>query len=589
MVDHPQLFVTLTAPSFGPVHRTRRVGERRSTRAGLGAAPGSARTGARSRARCATTKTTLPSASRCAPSASTTAGRCCGTPMCSRLWGRTCHRLYREVAQAGGLSTPAAALGGPALLHQGGRVPGPRARPPPRRPPSRRRGRAVRARRRPGSTPRCSADAIGRVVAEVGVAGARARRDGPAAGPLGRPARRPGAHRRATTTDATAIAAYVAKYATKTADGTPWLAHRIRLGPRSSAWRSAPTSWPWSGRPGRSGHARNLAAPAPARPRPHPRLPRPVLLQERRASRPPSPRCARPGPTTSAGRREPTSTTTASGATPAGATPTPRPTPWPPRLLEARLEVPSQFPRVPGRVPRRVPKRHDQGERAKRILGSGRFGEPFGERVREPDVARWRHDTNHQSLNQLARSSHWPTTSPPGRAVPRQRVWPRRIAVPTPTGRGAPDLAALLARRDADGRPAIRIQERLAKEAPGDPLAALALLSMLRGRPRGRARPARAQRSGQRPRRRGRHAGRRLGGGDQAPAARSLGAQRRHLEPGPPGQRDAPGVARSSRAAARGLRPGRRARTRSPTGPGGSGRCWPPPWPPACSPRDRSS
>ena len=28
--------------------------------------------------------------------------------------------------------------------------------------------------------------------------------------------------------DATAIAAYVAKYATKTADGTPWLAHRIR-------------------------------------------------------------------------------------------------------------------------------------------------------------------------------------------------------------------------------------------------------------------------------------------------------------------------------------------------------------------------
>ena len=29
-------------------------------------------------------------------------------------------------------------------------------------------------------------------------------------------------------TDAKAIAAYVAKYATKTADGTPWLAHRIR-------------------------------------------------------------------------------------------------------------------------------------------------------------------------------------------------------------------------------------------------------------------------------------------------------------------------------------------------------------------------
>jgi hypothetical protein len=56
-----------------------------------------------------------------------------------------------------------------------------------------------------------------------------------------------------------------------------------------------------------------------------------------------------------------------------------------------------------------------------------------------------------------------------------------RIA-PSKTSRGdTPDLAALLARRDADGRPAIRIQERLAKEAPENPLAALGLLSMLRG------------------------------------------------------------------------------------------------------------
>jgi hypothetical protein len=56
----------------------------------------------------------------------------------------------------------------------------------------------------------------------------------------------------------------------------------------------------------------------------------------------------------------------------------------------------------------------------------------------------------------------------------------RRIALPTPTGSGVSDLLALLARRDADGRPAIRIQERLAKEAPRDPLAALGLLLMLR-------------------------------------------------------------------------------------------------------------
>jgi hypothetical protein len=55
-----------------------------------------------------------------------------------------------------------------------------------------------------------------------------------------------------------------------------------------------------------------------------------------------------------------------------------------------------------------------------------------------------------------------------------------RIARSKMAGAAPPDLLALLDRRDADGRPAIRIQERLAKEAPDDPLAALALLSMLR-------------------------------------------------------------------------------------------------------------
>ena len=39
----------------------------------------------------------------------------------------------------------------------------------------------------------------------------------------------------------------------------------------------------------------------------------------------------------------------------------------------------------------------------------------------------------------------------------------------------------MLARRDGDGRPATRVQERLATAAPSEPLAALALLSMLRG------------------------------------------------------------------------------------------------------------
>jgi hypothetical protein len=54
-----------------------------------------------------------------------------------------------------------------------------------------------------------------------------------------------------------------------------------------------------------------------------------------------------------------------------------------------------------------------------------------------------------------------------------------RIAPSTTSG--DLDLIDLLARRDADGGPAIVVQERLAVLAPDDPLAALALLSMLAG------------------------------------------------------------------------------------------------------------
>jgi hypothetical protein len=56
-----------------------------------------------------------------------------------------------------------------------------------------------------------------------------------------------------------------------------------------------------------------------------------------------------------------------------------------------------------------------------------------------------------------------------------------RIAPPGATESGRLGLSELLARRDGDGRPAIVVQERLAKAAPDEPLAALALLSMLRG------------------------------------------------------------------------------------------------------------
>jgi hypothetical protein len=55
-----------------------------------------------------------------------------------------------------------------------------------------------------------------------------------------------------------------------------------------------------------------------------------------------------------------------------------------------------------------------------------------------------------------------------------------RIAHRSLTTDEQPDLLTLLHCRDADGRPAIRIVERLAAQAPDDPLSALGLLYMCR-------------------------------------------------------------------------------------------------------------
>ena len=62
--------------------------------------------------------------------------------------------------------------------------------------------------------------------------------------------------------------------------------------------------------------------------------------------------------------------------------------------------------------------------------------------------------------------------------TPEARRLAARIALTT--GPGDADLAELVARRDTDGAPAARVLERLATEAPDEPLAALALLAMLR-------------------------------------------------------------------------------------------------------------
>jgi len=224
VAGHPQVFVTLTAPSFGPVHRTDPTGVPKP----------------------------------CRPRR--TAGRCphgrqlscilrhpkddlvVGEPLCaecfdyrgavlwnahvSRLWGRTCHRLYREVAQVGGMTTrelrSVARLSyikvvefqarGLVHLHVVLRIDGGAG--PSESPPEWLDAAVL-------------TEAIGRVVSEVGVPLLRVEESELRRACWGRQ------HDvRVLLTqddaDATAIAAYVAKYATKTADGTPWLAHQIR-------------------------------------------------------------------------------------------------------------------------------------------------------------------------------------------------------------------------------------------------------------------------------------------------------------------------------------------------------------------------
>ena len=235
------------------------------------------------RARGATARADRWSASRCASSASTTRGAVLWNAHVPRLWARTvAPPLPRGGRRAGQMSDELRPVGlrlsyikvvefqrrGLVHLHvvlraDGGGRPG--------------RAASALARRRGARRRRCA-----RPSAEVGrgrAATSRARTLRP--GPLGRPARRPRASPPTTTTDATAIAAYVAKYATKTADGTAWLAHRIRsvaqierLGLRPHIVALVAHGL------GRSGARPELRAPAPPRPRPHPRLRRPVLLQE---------------------------------------------------------------------------------------------------------------------------------------------------------------------------------------------------------------------------------------------------------------------------------------------------------------------
>jgi hypothetical protein len=225
VADHPQLFVTLTAPSFGPVHSRALNGDRVlpcRPRRGAGSCPH---------------ERSLSCLERHGEDA-----LILGDPLCvscfdyrgavlwnahvPRLWERTSLRLYREVARAGGLSSAQlrarARLSylkvvefqrrGLVHLHVVLRADG--ANGPADAPPPWLGAAMLNA---------AVKDAVGgasvAMPETLGVNVARARWGEQIDVRI---------LENSEPDDAVAIAAYVAKYATKTADGTAWLAHPIR-------------------------------------------------------------------------------------------------------------------------------------------------------------------------------------------------------------------------------------------------------------------------------------------------------------------------------------------------------------------------
>jgi hypothetical protein len=223
VVTHPQLFVTLTAPSFGPVHRVATSSRKPCRpRRNTGLCAHGRALSCRQRHSEADPDLGEPLCAECFDYL----GAVLWNAHVPRLWAATVHRLYREVAALAGLSTTQLRgvcrlsylkvvefqTRGLVHLHvvlraDGGDGPGD---PPP---PLLDAGVLTRA--------------IATVVGEVGIAVPQD------SGTSLRRARWGVQHNVRVLVadgrdDATAIAAYIAKYASKTADGTPALAHRIR-------------------------------------------------------------------------------------------------------------------------------------------------------------------------------------------------------------------------------------------------------------------------------------------------------------------------------------------------------------------------
>jgi hypothetical protein len=227
VVEHPQLFVTLTAPSFGPVHRgPRRDGvalpcrpRRKAERCGHGAA-----LSCRERHGADDPVVGEP----LCPDCFDYVGAVLWNAHVPRLWVRTSIEIHRQVARAAGVTSAELRRTvrlsymkvvefqrrGLVHLHLVVRADGAEG---PSEPPPAWLGvdaltAAVSAGVARASVALPASSAVELVAARAGWGGELDIRPLVADDP----------------SDATAIAAYVAKYATKTADGTPWLAHPIR-------------------------------------------------------------------------------------------------------------------------------------------------------------------------------------------------------------------------------------------------------------------------------------------------------------------------------------------------------------------------
>ena len=346
VVEHPQLFVTLTAPSFGPVHSgPSSAGVSRVCRPRRDAhlSPRVGRSSCRAPPRAPTPSS---SATRCARECFDYRGAVLWNAHVPRLWERTSPsplppgRHRRRRSSSAELRTV-----GPALLHEGGRVPAPGSGPPPRRAPGRRgrgagRTPAVVARRRRARTQPSGGPS------RAPTSPCRASRGHAAPGPLGHPDRRPRSSSRPTPpTPSPSPPTWPSTPPRRPTARRGWPIGSARR-PRSSTSSSDPTSSRWSARRGRWAAAASSADLAPAGPCPRPRLRGAVLLQERPLLDHVQGAASGPGRSTPGARPRTRSTSTASGASPAGATPTPRPICWPGGSTKRPAEVPNRVPEV---------------------------------------------------------------------------------------------------------------------------------------------------------------------------------------------------------------------------------------------------